>query len=298
MSTKPNAPKAPKKAAPKAAKPRKTSPGELFHGPQPQSSVIDHPNLAHIPTLLNAYAMAPESEEGRDWLRLCGSLERVGQIEAVKAVRLPDGKWGVVDGRSRRAGMHVRRPDVPIIVEEVTEQQAAAIVAESLNRRNIPRFVIAYLACLEHADELMNRKQGRPRKGALDEDAMTQAKLAERCEVSISVIVDCLAALRHFAVHPEDRESDEPKIIAGLMSPERVIHAHTGRAATKGEQRRPSSLESWMPKLKSLTSTCRDFDKWSDKAREKAAEALTAEAAKWPDSFRAIVIEALAASAE
>ncbi len=299
MDKKPAAKKTAKK--PKAGK---SSPGEHFRGPVELKLLFDAPELAAVPTLPQAAAMDIDREgPACDWERLYASIHKHGVLEDLKAVKQPDGRWAVYDGRSRREGAqqiydkgNFHRGKV--MVSEITAEQASVIVMESLSRRNVPDYVLAYLRCLEFEGQLLAKKRGRPVKSLDEKDAVSQQSLADDLSVSVSVVNACVGALRWFQDHPADREKDEPKILAGLLSPERAIHAATGREATADKPRKPSSFESWLPKAKSFTSTIRDFDKWTERARANAADALTKEACEWSNFFRTVMANALSAAEE
>ncbi len=299
MPAKTAKPKAPKK--PKAGK---SSVTEHFRGLVDLKLLFDAPELAAVPTLPQAAAMDVDREgPACDCERLHASIVKYGVLEDLKAVKQPDGRWAVYDGRSRRelaqaiydAGNFHRGK---VMVSEITAEQAAVIVMESLSRRNVPDYVLAYLRCLEFEGQLVAKKRGRPAKTLDEKDAVSQQSLADSLSVSIGTVNACVAALRWFQDHPADREKDEPKILAGLLSPERVIHAATGREATADKPRKPSSYESWLPKAKSFTSTIRDFDKWTENARANAAAALTKEACEWSGTFRTVMENALHAAME
>lgn len=301
MSTKPTASKAAKKAAkPKAAK--KTSGNNIFT--VPLENLCDLPELSAIPTLETAAALDSEKEGAAgDWYRLCHNLKAAGIKEALKVVKMGDGKWGVADGRSRRAAAVTllaegdqRFRALPCV--EIPAADAESIAIDSLHRRMVPSYVIAYMACLKHEGQLTARRRGRPSKSIDMTDAVTQETIAAATGVAQSVVSSCVSALRHFADRPADRERDEQRIMAGLLDPARVIHAATGRAATEGQPRRPSSYTSWLPKLKSFNSTVRGFEAWPESERNNAAAVLSQAASEWPEAFRAILTEALTASAE
>jgi len=122
---------------------------------------------------------------------------------------------------------------------------------------------------------------------------LTQKQCAEACGVRNETIIACVAALKHFRDHPADRERDEPKILAGIMHPNRYVHAAAGRAATAGKDRRPTSFVSWAPKWKSMVSNLRGWEQWAEADRENAKALLAKEAAEWPEGFKAIVTEIL-----
>lgn len=297
MSTQPKTPKQPKAKAPKKAKSRKLSQNDIFR--VRLENLSDLPELAAIPTLETAAAMDDENQGAAgDWYRLCHNLRAAGIQEPLKVVKLEGGKWGVADGRSRRAAAVIlwaegdqRFAELPCI--EIPAAAAEGIALDSLHRRMVPGYVIAYMACLKHEGQLTARRRGRPSKAIDMSDAVTQLTIAEETGVPQSVISHCVSALRHFQDRPVDRESDEPRILAGLLDPARVIHAATGRDATKDQPRRPSSYESWLPKIKSVSSTVRGFESWPPEARRNAAAVLSKEVGQWPESFRAMLAEAL-----
>lgn len=295
---------------PKPRKPRAPKPGKNYNADIilriPRLDIADMPDLAAVPTLAQAAAMDDGGgDEGpsRDWNALKASMKKAGRvIEPLKCVRGEDGKWLCADGRSRRAaadflaGEGDKRFDV-LPVMEITAEQAATIVHESLNRRQVPAYVNCYLRCLEFEGQLTARKRGRPSKAIKEDDRVTQDQIAAECHVSQSTVADCVTALRLYADHPADRGRDEQRILAGLLSPERAIHAIAGREATKGQSRRPSSYESWLPKLKSFTSTLRNFGEWTPGNRKNAVAALTTEVAGWPVEFCDVMRDAIEAAA-
>jgi hypothetical protein len=282
-------PKTPKDT-PDAGKP---SVSEGFRGKVSLSLLFDAPELAAIPTLWQAAELEPEGTAAADALRLLNSLEKHGQIEALKVTRGEAGRWAVWDGRSRRGGLQNLTdngiPDRDMAeVKEITAEEANNMALETLKRRHVPDYVLAYIRCLQHEGGLVSKKGGRRSKDSLD-DTPTQEGLAAELGIRVATVNACVAAMRIFAERPASREELEPKILAGLLDPVRVPHAVTGAEATKGQTRRPSSYESWLPKLKSFGSTARTFDKWTPGDKKNAARALAEDAKAWPQEFRELL---------
>lgn len=301
MSTKTKTPKASKKTAEKPSKKREIAAGFIFQ--VPTNELSDLPELADIPTLEQAAALDTENAGASgDWYRLGHNMRAAGRIrEPLHVVKQADGKWAVADGRSRRAWAAIligegdqRFASCPCV--EVAAEEAESLALASLHRRMAPEYVIAYMGTLKHEGQLTSRGRGRPSKEVDMSDAVTQHSLAAEYGVAQSLVAQCVSALRHFQNHPADRKRDEPRILAGLMSPERVIHAATGRAATAGNPRRPTSYQSWLPKLKSFTSTIRTYEEWSAESKANALEALKDEISNWPLEFCGVLSETLQAN--
>lgn len=288
--------KAPKVKKPRAAGKIKLQKAELYSGEARLGDLSDWPELAAVPTLERAAALDLEKEgPALDWATLTESLVEVGQLETLKVVKNPDGGWWVVDGRSRRGALESLAfgPDYTVRIEEVTAARAECIARDSMKRRMLPRWSLVYMECLSHADELLSRGRGRPRKGDITDDTMTQARLAERCHVQPSIISICISAIRHFRAHPADREKLEPKILSGLMAPDRVLPAVAGAAATKDKSRTPFSWKTASPHLSALTTNFRAWAKWSAGDRDNFRTVLAKEVQAWPAEVVAIITETL-----
>jgi len=298
-----------KKTAPapkvvKAAKPKKAPkmPGSgIFQ--VLLTDLVDAPDLAHVPTLKEAAAMDDErSGPFGDWFRLKHNIKAAGRLhEPLKVCAIEGGKWQVLDGRSRRAAaeelwLEGEKQFVRVPCLAVRPEDAESLVTQSLARRMVPVYVLAYLECLRHEGQLLARRRGRPSKQIPADDIVGQSVIAETLDCARSVVSSCVSALRFFADHPADRERDEPRILAGLMDPERVIHAATGRAATAGQPRNPSSYETWWPKLRSMGSTIREFADWPVAARQNAAIMLKKSVADWPLEFCDLLRDVLEAN--
>lgn len=284
---------APTPKAVKAAKPKKAPkmPGSGIFSAL-LTDLVDAPDLAHVPTLKEAADMDEErSGPFGDWFRLKSNIKSAGRLhEPLKVCAIEGGKWQVLDGRSRRAAaeelwIEGEKQFVRVPCLEVRPEDAESLVTQSLARRMVPVYVLAYLECLRHEGQLLARRRGRPSKQIPAGDIVGQTVIAESLDCARSVVSSCVTALRWFADHPADRERDEPRILAGLLDPERVIHAATGREATADQPRRPSSYESWLPKLKSMASTIRSFADWPVAGRQNAEAALKASVADWPLEF-------------
>jgi len=272
----------------------------------PLTEIDDAPSLSYIPTLETAAELLKrdpdditsddEYRPGEDWTRLLASVRQYGVMDPIKFLRVGDRKQ-CVDGRSRLAAAKQvfvetgKGGEIPAI--EVTDIDPETLARETLSRRNVPGYVLAYLYCRQHQTALLQTKRGGDRSKLPGASLLTQEGAAKACGCRFETISACVAALRHFAGHPADRERDEPMILAGLMHPSRFIHAAAGRAATAGGPRRPTSFTSWAPKWKSMVSNLRGWDEWAEADRENAKALLTKEAAEWPEGFRAVITEIL-----
>lgn len=283
------------KKAPKKKAAGKTIGNNLFLGEVPLSTLSDWPELAALPTLDQAAAMDPESEAAAQWSGLTTSLREHGQIERLRVVPNPAGGWWVVEGRSRRAGIAkvtTREPDACMVkVEEVAPEVAAVIAVESLRRRMVKGETTCYLRCLAHADELLSRGRGRPKKGEIKDDSVTQAKLAEDCRVSSDVVSKCLKAIRYFRDHPEARAAVEPKIMAGITSittwepaVEGLKNKGTARPAAQYHMNAAKSWRGWVARFDA-------WAKWPAAQREETLALVRAEAVHLPGEICAALKE-------
>jgi hypothetical protein len=276
-----------KPAKPKPARAKKPKGSTPEHYPLDQ--IFTAPDLRAVPTLEEAAALDTASEgPADDWQRLCASVRAHGIFEPLKCVQTAGSSLECYDGRSRLAAARAAGlKTAPVIF--ITAAQAKEVVTETLKRRHLPLYAIAYLECMKHEGQLTSAGRGRPKAIATD-DAVTQTTLAKAVNCDRSTIIDCVAALRGFQSRPADREAFEPKILAGLLDPGRLPCAAGGKDSTKDQPRRPSSFDSWLPKLKSFTSTARTYHEWSERDLENAMRALDEAVKEWPRALRIVMV--------
>ena len=261
---------------------------------RPTASLRPHELLAAVPAL---------PDDSPEFLRLVESVRTHGLIDPLKITQA----GLIVDGRHRARALKEIDPEGSAWCLVVPDDRAAELALETLCARRhlvtkgqlayvaFPLFAPAYEALRARCDERLRTGMRKPGSGESVETLAAQ--------IGVSRDEFFRAAKLHaiFAENPELRDEWEPKILCsenpvGLGA---VVSGIAGAAATRGTERAPTrntALARWDVSWGELANHSKSWDRWSEEAREHAAERVRETIAVLPSALLNVLTDALRAA--